>query len=40
MYQSGDVPLIAVGAVFVIATGVTDNIGFGVWFVTSDSSSR
>lgn len=34
--QSGAVQLIAVGAVFGIATGVTAHIGFGVWFVTSD----
>lgn len=36
MCLSGAVPLIAVGAVFGIATGVTAHIGFGVWFVTSD----
>lgn len=40
MCQSGAVPLIAVGAVFGIATGVTAHIGFGVWFVTSGSTSR
>lgn len=40
MCQSGSAPLIAVSAVFGIATGVTAHIGFGVWFVTSDSSSR
>lgn len=36
MCQSSAVPLIAVGAVFGIATAVTAHIGFGVWFVTSD----
>lgn len=36
MCQSGSVPLIAVGAIFGIATCVTAHIGFGVWFVTSD----
>ena len=40
MCQSGFVPLIAVGAVFGIATGVTAHIGFGVWFVTSGSTFR
>lgn len=34
--QSGSAPLIAVSAVFGIATAVTAHIGFGVWFVTSD----
>ena len=40
MCESGVVPLIAVGAVFGIATGVTAHIGFGVWFVTSGSTFR
>ena len=40
MCKSGSVPLIAVGAVFGIATGVTAHIGFGVWFVTSGSTFR
>lgn len=40
MCQSGFVPLIAVGAVFGIATAVTAHIGFGVWFVTSGSTFR
>lgn len=35
MCESGAVPLIAVGAIFGIATGVTAHIGFGVWFVTA-----
>lgn len=35
MCESGSVPLIAVGAIFGIATGVTAHIGFGVWFVTA-----
>lgn len=34
--QSGSAPLIAISAVFGIATAVTAHIGFGVWFVTSD----
>lgn len=38
--QSGSAPLIAVSAVFGIATGVTAHIGFGVWFVTSGSTRR
>ena len=35
MCESGAVPLIAVGAIFGIATGVTAHIGFGVWFDTA-----
>lgn len=38
--QSGSDACLIVGAVFGIAAGVTAHIGFGVWFVTSDSSSR
>lgn len=38
--QSGSDLLLIVGAVFGIATAVTAHIGFGVWFVTSDSTSR